>query len=153
MASILISKFVSTLGPVGYMPVAPGTFGTAVSLLFVAIVRPSSAMLAAFIVITAIIGTISSHVAEISFDEKDPHKIVIDEFTGFLISMMFLEITTVSLILAFLFFRLFDILKPPPIRSLETRFKGGFGIMLDDIVAGMYANISVQLCNILIKIF
>jgi phosphatidylglycerophosphatase A len=153
LGAINVFKFISTLGPVGYMPVAPGTFGTAVSLLFVAALRPSGIMLASLIIISTIVGTVASHFAEISFGEKDPQKIVIDEFTGFLVSMSFLEITTTTLILAFIFFRIYDILKPPPIRSFEVYFRGGVGIMLDDILAAVYTLISVLICNTLIKAF
>ncbi|GBE31874.1 phosphatidylglycerophosphatase A [bacterium BMS3Bbin05] len=146
-----ILKHTATLGPIGYLPVAPGTFGTIVCVIFLFIVRPSGTVLLLLIPAFAVLGTISSHFAEISFGEKDSHHIVIDEFTGFLVSMLFLDISILNLMLAFIFFRFFDILKPPPVRSFETLFKGGTGVMMDDIMAGIYANITVRLCNLLIK--
>jgi phosphatidylglycerophosphatase A len=148
-----IFKFISTLGPVGYLPVAPGTFGTAAAFLIVAAFRPSNLVVISLTVIFAVVGSVSSHFAEISFGQKDPQKVVIDEFTGFLVSICFLEITMTTLILTFLFFRIYDILKPPPIRFCESYFKGGLGIMMDDILAGIYTNISVVICIILIKKF
>ncbi|MEE9524126.1 MAG: phosphatidylglycerophosphatase A [Thermodesulfovibrionales bacterium] len=151
MSSLNVLKHVATLGPVGYLPVAPGTFGTAVGVLFLMLTKPSTAVLLILILIFAVLGTISSHFAEISFNEKDSGKIVIDEFTGFLISMSFIEINVVTLALAFIFFRIFDILKPPPVKSFERHFSGGLGVMMDDIMAGIYANITVQICSLIIK--
>jgi phosphatidylglycerophosphatase A len=150
--SLNVLKHIATIGPVGYLPVAPGTFGTAVGVLFLMLTKPSTSALLILILVFAVLGTISSHFAELAFNEKDSGKIIIDEFTGFLISMSFIEITYVTLALAFIFFRLFDILKPPPIRSFETHFSGGLGVMMDDVMAGVYANITVQICNLIIKI-
>jgi phosphatidylglycerophosphatase A len=148
-----ILRHAATVGPVGYIPFATGTFGSAVGVLFLALLRPSLLMVLIIAFLLFWIGVLSAHYAELHFGFKDPPPVVIDEFTGMLVSMSFMDINALSLILAFIFFRFFDILKPPPVRTMETMFKGGFGIMLDDIMAGIYANISVQLCTYLLKIW
>ena len=153
MNTLNLLKYTATLGPVGYIPVAPGTAGTAAGFLFLLITRPSGPLLIFVLLLSAVVGTISSHFAEISFGGRDPQKVVIDEFSGFLVSMSFVDITPLMLSLAFIFFRIFDILKPPPIRTFETYFKGGLGVMADDIMAGIYANIALHLCNYLIRMF
>jgi phosphatidylglycerophosphatase A len=80
---------------------------------------------------------------ERSFGE-DPSIVVIDEIVGMWISLLFLPRSIATVLAAFLFFRAFDIIKPPPARQLE-RLKGGWGVMLDDAAAGVYANVAVQL--------
>ena len=83
--------------------------------------------------------------AEIFFGKKDDQRIVIDEMMGFLITMLWVPKTILFVIVGFFLFRFFDILKPFPIRRLEKRLKGGFGVVLDDVMAGVYANIILQL--------
>lgn len=75
---------------------------------------------------------------------EDPSKVVIDETVGLWISMLFIPINTYTLILAFILFRFFDILKPLGIRKLD-QLKNSWGVMLDDILAGVYANMVLQL--------
>jgi len=77
--------------------------------------------------------------------KKDDQRIVIDEIMGFLITMLWVPKTLRFVIIGFCLFRFFDILKPFPIRRLEKGFKGGFGVVLDDVVAGVYANIVLRL--------
>ncbi len=89
---------------------------------------------------------ISEH-AEILFGKKDDQRIVIDEMMGFLITMIWVPKTIFFIILGFFLFRFFDILKPFPIRHLEKRVKGGFGVVLDDVMAGVYANIVLHLIS------
>jgi phosphatidylglycerophosphatase A len=139
-----ILKNIATLGFVGYLPVAPGTWGSLVSAVFVAFLDPSSAVQAILIVIGFIIGTISSTVAERVIGQTDSGHIVIDEFIGFLVSVAYLPQTYGYLIAAFFLFRFFDILKPFPIRQAERSLKGGFGIMTDDVLAGIYTNAILQ---------
>lgn len=100
------------------------------------------------IIICFISGVISSHVADKEFGQKDSSKIVIDEFVGYLVSIAFLPLTFGYLISAFFLFRFFDILKPIPIRNIERRFHGGLGVMLDDIAAGIFTNIILQVWRI-----
>ena len=88
-------------------------------------------------------GLQASHQAEKTLG-KDSGHIVIDEVCGYLISVLFLPKTTGYLIAAFVLFRIFDIFKPPPIRKIERSISGGAGIMLDDVLAGIYTNICLQ---------
>lgn len=146
-------RHIATLGPIGHIPFAPGTFGTAAGFLILLLVRPPLLPLMAITLLIFVVGIISSHFAEIHFKKKDPGQVVIDELAGYFASMMFLDMNVVNLILAFLLFRCFDILKPPPIRSAETLFKGGLGVMMDDLLAGVYAYISVVLCTKILNLF
>ncbi len=131
---------------VGYSPIAPGTMGTLIAIpvyyFLSAIPSPLYEItLIAFFFLSVWI----SENAEISFGKKDDPGIVIDEMVGFLITMLWVPKTTLFIILGFFLFRFFDILKPFPIRHLERGFKGGFGVVLDDVLAGIYANIILQL--------
>jgi phosphatidylglycerophosphatase A len=138
-------KNVATLGFIGYMPVAPGTWGTMAGLVFIALLPMSPAALLAIIAAGMIIGTIASGTAEKLIGETDSGHIIIDEFVGFLISVMYIPHTYGYLASAFLLFRFFDILKPFPIRKLERTIKGGAGIMADDILAGIFTNLVIQI--------
>jgi phosphatidylglycerophosphatase A len=144
-----ILKNIATLGFVGYLPVAPGTWGSLVSAVFVAFLDPSSAVQAILIVTGFVIGTISSTVAERVIGQTDSGHIVIDEFIGFLVSVVYLPQTYGYLIAAFFLFRFFDILKPFPIRQAERSLKGGFGIMTDDVLAGIYTNAILQIWKLI----
>jgi phosphatidylglycerophosphatase A len=70
---------------------------------------------------------------------------VIDEIIGYLVTMMLVPFSPGSAALGFFFFRLFDILKPPPAREIDRRMKGGFAVVLDDAVAGLYSNFALRL--------
>jgi len=82
--------------------------------------------------------------AEVLYGRKDCGRIVIDEFAGYWVAMAFLPATAGYMIAAFFAFRFFDILKPFPARKLERRCSGGWGVMLDDVAAGVYANLAVR---------
>jgi len=81
------------------------------------------------------------------FRKKDDPRIVIDEVMGFLITMLWLPKTILFIILGFFLFRFFDILKPFPIRQWERKLKGGIGVVLDDVMAAIYANIILHLIS------
>ncbi len=143
-----ISKIIASLFYVGYIPFAPGTFGSLAAFVFVLILKPVSFWLVTLIIICFIAGVICSNIAENEFGQKDSPKIVIDEFTGYLVSVAFLPLTLGYLISAFFLFRFFDILKPIPISNIERHFHGGLGVMLDDIAAGIFINIILQVWRI-----
>lgn len=125
----------------GFSPWAPGTAGTLaaipVYLLFVRIPFPLHELtVAAFLFLAvAVAGRAQAH-----WGNKDDQRIVIDEMAGYLVAMLWLAPTAASVALGFFLFRLFDIVKPWPIRRLE-RLPGGAGVVLDDILAGVYANL------------
>lgn len=95
------------------------------------------------------IGIFSSSSAEKILNEKDSKKIVIDEFIGFYVSVFYLPHTFGYILAAFLLFRFFDILKPLFINRLEIRLHDGLGVMADDIAAGIYTNIILQIWKII----
>jgi phosphatidylglycerophosphatase A len=129
----------------GYLPKAPGTWGTLVALplhlLLIQLAPPAyAAALVAFLVLSILIaGT-----AEKIFDYKDPGAIVIDEIMGMLIALIGAPLNPLYWLLAFLLFRLFDIWKPFPIRWIDRRVQGGTGIVLDDVLAGVFTLVVLQ---------
>ncbi len=139
-----IQQTVATLGFIGYLPYAPGTFGTVCACVLVILIKPGDGVLCAAILISFLLGTASSHSAE-KILGKDSGHIVIDEFCGYLIAVLFVPPVISYLLAAFVLFRFFDILKPPPIRNVEKAVPGGAGIMLDDVLAGIYANLCIQI--------
>ncbi|KKM26848.1 hypothetical protein LCGC14_1580650 [marine sediment metagenome] len=129
----------ATLGPVGHVPFAPGTVGTLACVPFVWMLGALNAHWTFYLTLTLVvivIGTIASSKAEEILGKKDPSSVVIDEFAGYMVAMALLPATVGYLIAGFFLFRFFDIVKPPPIRSLE-RLGGGPGIMADDLLAGI----------------
>lgn len=138
-----IQQTIATLGFIGYLPYIPGTFGSALSLLAVILLMPSDSELLMFFLPIVLLGLITSHTAEKSLG-KDSKYIVIDEFSGYLLSVFFVPKTIGYLLAAFILFRIFDILKPPPIRKTE-KLSGGAGIIIDDLIAALYANVCIQL--------
>ncbi len=141
----LLLKNIATLGFIGYLPVAPGTWGTAAGFILIALIPLSQAALLILIALGILIGTAAARAAERLIGEADSSHIIIDELVGFLVSVMFLPHTYGYLASAFLLFRFFDILKPFPIGRIEKAIKGGAGIMADDILAGIFTNAALQI--------
>lgn len=138
--SNLLHRFIATTFFTGYLPLAPGTAGTTACLLiFWFLPEFHFLILTLFAVSIFVIGLKSAN-ALVPDWGKDPGKINIDEVAGMLVALIGLPKTTVVWLTAFLLFRLFDIVKPPPIRRLEY-LPAGWGIMMDDIAAGIYTNI------------
>jgi phosphatidylglycerophosphatase A len=131
---------------VGTSPIAPGTLGTLVAILIYYFLSEISPPLYEITLIGFFFLSVwVSENAERFFRKKDDQRIVIDEIIGFLTTMLWVPKTIRFVIIGFFLFRFFDILKPFPIRRLEKGFKGGFGVVLDDVVAGVYANIVLRL--------
>jgi phosphatidylglycerophosphatase A len=137
-------KYIATLGFIGYLPIAPGTFGTAAGFLFVLLLKSDDISLLVSSAVIFLLGLFTSHSAEKQLGKDSTH-IVIDELCGYMISVIFIPKSIGYLIAAFILFRIFDIFKPPPIRAIERNVPGGAGIMLDDVLAGIYANFCMQL--------
>jgi len=128
----------------GYSPVASGTVGSAVALAFYFIPGfESLVFIGAFILIVFILGIKASHTMEQRYGH-DPAEVTIDEVVGMWISLFLLPKKIFIALTAFILFRFFDIIKPFPAHKFDT-MHGGFGIMMDDVVAGIYANIILQL--------
>ena len=138
--------FITTGGFVGKIPFAPGTFGTLAGIPFVFFLNWINADYKVFGVIFLIIFSIwICDKAEKIFNKKDPGCIVIDEIAGFVVAMAGIPITFLNLFLGFFIFRFFDILKPPPIRNFEKKFNNGAGVVLDDIVAGLFTFVVLKI--------
>ena len=136
---------------IGYSPVAPGTLGTLVAIpIYYFLSEIPSPLYEITLIGFIFLSVWISEKAEIFFVKKDDQRIVIDEIVGFLITMLWIPKTTRFIIIGFILFRFFDILKPIPIRRIERKFKGGFGVVLDDVVAGVYANIILRLIYLFI---
>jgi phosphatidylglycerophosphatase A len=136
----------ATFGYVGLFPIAPGTAGSAAALVLYALLRwiGSPALDVAAIVALFAAGTWAGSVAEAQYRRTDPGYVVIDEVVGMLITLLFVPVTWIGALVGFFLFRLFDIVKPFPARQCE-RLHGGFGIMTDDVVAGLYGNLALRL--------
>ena len=129
----------------GLMPFASGTFGTLAALPLVALSSffpPLSSAL--FLMIMILVSIWASQVAHRLLKKGDPSEVVIDEVAGFLLTMLWIPLSWGTLLAGFLLFRLFDIWKPWPANAAE-RLHGGLGIVLDDLVAGLYANLSLTI--------
>jgi len=146
-----LAILLATWGGVGFAPFAQGTMGTlaAVPIFFMLSLLPWWLYILCVLGI-GILACWAAEEAERIFREKDPHCVVIDEAVGFFITMTALPVTWAYLIAGFCLFRIFDILKPPPIRFVERTVKGGYGVVLDDVLAGIYAGIMLRLLALVI---
>ena len=153
-----LSIWIATGLGAGYFPVAPGTAGSAVGLALVVAFRqvPLEPLvlavgLAALTGLLFVVGVWSAGKAEKVFGRVDPGQVVIDEVAGQILTFVATpRVTWIGLIAGFLLFRGFDIVKPFPARRAE-RFPGGWGIMLDDLVAGLYSMIALVILGRWIK--
>jgi len=127
----------------GYAPVAPGTFGSAVGLVIWALVPQTPAIQLAEIIGLFAVGVWSGGVAERHFVRGDPSQVVIDEVVGMLMTLFLNPVGWGGALLGFLLFRIADIVKPFPANRLE-RWPGGLGIMADDAMAAVYANLVLR---------
>ncbi len=140
-----VLKNIATLGFIGYLPLAPGTFASLAAFLFFLSLKPSFPAQVSLLIVFVIAGTAAADCAEKILGEKDSRHIVIDEFAGYMLSVLFLPRTIPCFFAAFLLFRFFDILKPPPIKWIEKNLPGGVAIVADDLMAGIYVNALLRL--------
>ncbi|MBL7685341.1 MAG: phosphatidylglycerophosphatase A [Deltaproteobacteria bacterium] len=130
---------------VGFLPGPTGTYGTAVGVGLYALLKDLPEFNYLFFVLAFFLFSVwISAFAENIFQEKDSGKIVIDEIIGYFVTMLFLPFSLKLAMTGFVVFRLFDILKPFPIRSIDRHLKNGWGVVLDDVVAGIFSNIVLQ---------
>jgi phosphatidylglycerophosphatase A len=143
--------FLATGFGVGYSPIAPGTLGTLVAVpIYYFLSEIPSPLYEITLVGFFFLSVWISENAERFFGKRDDQRIVIDEIMGFLVTMLRIPKTILFIIIGFLLFRFFDILKPFPIRHLEKKLKGGYGVVLDDVLAGAYANIILHVIHVFI---
>lgn len=130
----------------GYLPKAPGTWGSAVGVLIWLVAgRLQLPVYAGLVAGLFILGVFCSGAAEKILDSNDPGLVVIDEIVGQMIALAALPMHPVIALAGFALFRFFDILKPFPVGWVDQHLHGGLGIMLDDVLAGIYALIVLQL--------
>jgi len=141
-----IVVFLATGFFTGFLPTMPGTWGTFAGIPLVIISHRLTSIMQP--VVAVVFVTFAAYIAgraEILFEDRDARPIVIDEMAGFLITLLWLPLNFLTLCLGFFLFRLFDIVKPPPISTVEKRLHGGWGIVLDDVLAGVFANVTLRL--------
>jgi phosphatidylglycerophosphatase A len=150
-----IRKFLTTGLALGYAPVAPGTFGSAgavgvYALAFLTLPTPYCVfgVMAIVAIFFSVVCVQLGPFTEKAFDKKDPSECTADEWAGQAVTMLALPIAAggmwITCLIGFGAFRLFDITKPPPVRQLE-KLPQGWGVLVDDLAAGVYANITAQL--------
>lgn len=139
----------ATAGGVGYVPLAPGTFGSLVALPLLPVLAELRARMPIThaVVLLAVVGVAvwAAGRAHAVFGVHDSGRVVIDEVAGMVVAGLFLPGTWRAAGLAFLFFRLFDVLKPFPAGLIDRRVRGGLGVVGDDLVAGVYAGVAARL--------
>lgn len=132
----------------GLAPVAPGTFGTAGAVIAFLPLAPLAIHHPVLYAITLLgflmIAVWASEGAEAHYRRHDVGNIVVDEFLGFFVTMFLLPVTWQVLLLAFVVFRFLDIVKIPPAKQIDRQWPGGWGVVLDDVVSGVYANVVLQ---------
>lgn len=135
----------ASFGYVGFAPIAPGTVGSLAAIPFFLLLRlagsPGLELAVSALIVVA--GAWSARLTEQALGVEDPGPVVIDEVVGMFVSLLWLPASWPIVLAAFLAFRVFDILKPWPAGRLE-HVPGGWGVMADDVMAGVYANLLVQ---------
>jgi phosphatidylglycerophosphatase A len=139
-----IALFIATTAGVGYAPVAPGTFGSAAGLVIWAALPHTTLVQALAIAIVFALGSWSGTIAEHHFGKTDPGQVVIDEVMGMLLTLFLNPVGWIGAIAGFLLFRIADVIKPWPANALEA-LPGGLGVMADDGMAAVYANLALRL--------
>lgn len=136
----------ATLFGIGKLSKAPGTLATLATIpIWYVLAQAGPLIYMAVVFILFPLGVWASQVYENQSDTHDSKEIVIDEVVGYLITMTWMPFTWQSVLFGFLLFRFFDIVKPPPIRQLDKKIPGGFGVMVDDVAAGIISSILMQL--------
>jgi phosphatidylglycerophosphatase A len=138
-----IGLALATVFGVGYAPIAPGTFGSAAGLLVWWLLPASPVVQGGAIVAIFAAGSWGGSVAERHFGRSDPGQVVIDEVMGMLVTLFLNPVGWVGALAAFLLFRVFDVIKPYPANRLE-QLHGGVGVMADDGMAAIYANLVLR---------
>ncbi|HEY1911671.1 MAG TPA: phosphatidylglycerophosphatase A, partial [Vicinamibacterales bacterium] len=133
----------ATVCGVGYAPFAPGTFGSAAGLLLWWLLPSSPVVQIGTVIALFVVGSWSGNVAERHFNRTDPGQVVIDEVMGMLITLLFNPVGWGGALLGFLLFRVADVIKPYPANRLE-QLHGGIGVMADDGMAAVYANLALR---------
>ena len=149
-----MSVFLATGFYVGNIPFAPGTFGSLLGLplcFILAGIQLPPAIIAVVLFIGLAVW-VSNNAAR-TLKRKDPGCIVIDEIAGMMVTLIGVPVHLTSVIIGFILFRILDIAKPFPIRMIDKRLSGGLGIVADDVVAGIFANMLTRISLIFLDIY
>jgi phosphatidylglycerophosphatase A len=138
------NKIIGSVFGIGYLPLAPGTFGSIAAVGMYLLIRNDLYLHLTITAVTIVLGFTAARGAERAFGAADPKEFVMDEFSAMLLAYLFVPFSTVNVVTGFLLFRLLDIFKPFPLKRME-KAGNGMGIMLDDLGAGIMTNISLQL--------
>ncbi len=140
-----IAKIIATFFYVGLIPIGPGTFGTLAAIpLFYALSFTPIYLYLAITVVIILISVWASTIAEQIFGKTDPGQVVADEVCGYLVTMILVPPTITNIFFGFLLFRIFDMTKPYPTRKFE-KLPGGWGIVMDDVMAGVYSCVTLHI--------
>ncbi|MFA5114484.1 MAG: phosphatidylglycerophosphatase A [Candidatus Omnitrophota bacterium] len=137
-------KATATFFGLGYLPFMPGTFASLAGFLIFVLIGANSTVYVLVAGAVLVVGFLACGRAEEIFKRKDSSRIVIDEVGGMLVALLCMPYDLKIAVLAFVLFRILDITKPFPANGLQ-RFRGSLGVMADDIVSGLYANLILQL--------
>ncbi|MGH7451292.1 MAG: phosphatidylglycerophosphatase A family protein [bacterium] len=148
----LLPRLIATVGFIGHSPLAPGTLGSlAAALVFLLFPPYISAWfwLAGLALLFVVAVWSAQQMADLAAQgaapgKVDPQEVVIDEVMGMAVTLAFLPLSLKAIGIGFLLFRIFDIIKPFPVRRSE-KLPGGWGIVMDDVIAGIYANVGVRI--------
>lgn len=139
--------FISSNAGLGYAPVAPGTFGTLAGIpCFYLMARLPAGLYAALWCAILLLAFWAADGAGRIYGVVDDGRIVIDELVGYLVTVAFLPFSWSTALLGFAFFRILDIVKVPPANWIDRHWKNGVGVVLDDVVAGLYGALALRLC-------
>jgi phosphatidylglycerophosphatase A len=147
-----LAIFLATACNLGNMPFAPGTFGSLLGLPICFFLSKLHYSLVSIIILAFLFMAIRiAGKAEYLLNKRDPSCIIIDEIAGLLLSLYAIRFNMLTCAIGFILFRFFDIAKPFPIRQVEKRLKGGYGIVMDDVLAGIYSNLVLRIIILLFK--
>lgn len=145
----MLAVALATVGGVGYAPVASGTVGSLVALPLLpwlaALRDRSTAIYVAVVLGLVVVAIWAAGRAEEAFGGRDHSRIVIDEVAGLVLAGAFIPATWTAAVVAFVLFRVFDVVKPFPARGIDRDVHGGLGVVGDDLVAGVYAGVVTRL--------
>jgi phosphatidylglycerophosphatase A len=141
-----LSFFFATGCYIGLIDIIPGTVGSAAALVLCFVfsflkIQTAFVGIFFFILFSILVADVTEKITK----KKDPGCVVIDEYAGMLITFLGIQFTWASAIWGFFIFRFFDILKPFPIRTIERKLPGGAGVVLDDVLAGVFSNITLRI--------
>jgi phosphatidylglycerophosphatase A len=139
-------KIITSFFYIGHSPVMPGTLGSLAGLLIYFVVKDKLPVYIFSILFLFALGILFSSEAERVYKRKDAQMIVIDEACGMMLSLFLVQYSLWIMILGFVLFRVFDIIKPPPARRIE-KFSGAYGVMFDDVIAAIYTNLVLQIVS------